>query len=57
MTLTGTDGNAYAILAACKKAAREAGWPQQKINDVLVEMMTGDYDHLLRVAARFFDVR
>lgn len=55
--LTGGDGNASAILAACRKAAREDGWSPAEIERVTSDMRSGDYDHLLQVALREFDVR
>lgn len=54
--LTGEDGNAYAIMAACIRAARKAGWPQERIDAVLDEMKSGDYDHLLVTAMNHFNV-
>lgn len=57
VTLSGRDGNAFAILGACSKAARKAGWPKEQSDAVLKDMTSGDYDHLLMVAMREFDVR
>jgi hypothetical protein len=54
--LVGQDGNAFAILGACRKAARKAGWSDEKIKEVLAEMTSGDYDNLLGVAMKHFDV-
>jgi len=56
LKLTGTDGNAYAIMAACQQAAERAGWSQDRITMMLKEMTSGDYDHLLSVAMDYFDV-
>lgn len=50
------DGNAFAIMGACQKAARRAGMPQEEINKIFDEMTAGDYDNLLRVAMTYFDV-
>ena len=55
--LVGRDGNAFAIMGACSKAARQAGWSAERIKAVMDEMMTGDYDHLLQTAIKNFDVR
>ena len=55
--LTGTDGNAYAIMGACLKAARQACWSAEQVKLVLDDMMAGDYDHLLQTAMKNFDVR
>ena len=54
--LVGEDGNAFAILSACQKSARKAGWSAKRIEALLVSMRSGDYDHLLRVAMENFDV-
>ena len=56
VVLVGENGNAFAIMGACKRAAQRAGWTADQINDVLEEMMSGDYDHLLQVAAKHFNV-
>jgi len=56
VNLTGNDGNAFAILGACQRAARRAGIDQARIDGFMAEAMAGDYDHLLRTAMRYFDV-
>lgn len=55
--LTNTDGNAFMIIGACRRAARSAGWGDKRIAEVTEKMTAGDYDHLLRVAMEHFDVR
>jgi len=55
--LLGRDGNAFAIMGACSKAAKQAGWPKTQVDAVLEEMMSGDYDHLLAVACKHFNVK
>jgi hypothetical protein len=52
--LVGSDGNAFAILGACRKAAQKAGMDWAPIQQ---EMMAGNYDHLLATAMKHFDVR
>lgn len=54
--LSGTDGNAFAIMAAVTKALRKAGATDQHINAYKQESMSGDYDNLLRVAMKYADV-
>lgn len=54
--LIGEDGNAYAIMGACQRAAKRAGWAPEKIAAMLKDMMSSDYDHLLLVAMDYFDV-
>ena len=55
--LTGQDGNAFAILGRCRKAAREAGLLDSEINAFIEEATAGDYDHLLQTAIHWFDVQ
>ncbi len=50
------DGNAFAVLGACKEAARKAGWSDDQIRLVQEEMMNGDYNHLLATACKYFEV-
>lgn len=45
--LVGVDGNAYALMAHWRRAARRAKWPKEEIDRVLGEAQSGDYDHLL----------
>jgi hypothetical protein len=54
--LIGCDGNAFAIIATCTKAARRAGWTWQEIADFQGEALSGDYDHVLQTAMKWFDV-
>ena len=54
--LIGRDGNAFAIMGACRKAGLKAGWSHEKIGEVLKQMMSGDYDNLLNIACEHFDV-
>lgn len=46
--LTGTDGNAYALMAYAKRFATELGW-KDKGAALINEMMSGNYEHLLEV--------
>ena len=55
--LTGQDGNAFAVLSRCRKAAREAGLLDSEINAFVTEATSGDYDHLLQTAMRWFDTQ
>ena len=54
--LTGNDGNAYAILGNCQKAARQAGLTKDQIDEFVNEAMSGDYDHLLQTCMKYFEV-
>lgn len=55
VNLIGTDGNAFAILAKCKKAAKKAGWTNEKIEEFTAEAKSGDYDNLLTTCCKYFD--
>lgn len=57
VTLTGQDGNAFAILGRCREAARDAGLSDEEIAAFMNEAMSGDYDHLLQTAMRWFEIR
>jgi len=55
VTLTGTDGNAFAVLGKCNGALRRAGMAD-KVEQFTSEATAGDYDHLLSTAMRWFDI-
>lgn len=57
LELTGVDGNAFNILGLCQRAAKRAGWSQERWVAVRDEMMVGNYDHLLATACEHFEVR
>ena len=54
--LIGEDGNAFFVLGRCRKAARVAGWTDERIDAVTKRMQGGDYSNLLRVALEEFEV-
>ena len=43
------DGNAFALMAAFRKAARRQGTPQGEIDAVINDCTSGNYDHLVAV--------
>ncbi len=53
--LTGEDGNAFAILARVQRALKRAGFQDDALTFV-AEATSGDYEHLLRVAAEYVEV-
>jgi len=55
VTLTGRDGNAFAVIGHCRGAAWDAGLPEHEIAAFTDEAMEGDYDHLLQTAMRWFN--
>jgi hypothetical protein len=54
--LLGHDGNAFAILGACKRAARKSGLTDEEIARFYDEATAGDYDDLLAKAMEWFHV-
>jgi uncharacterized alpha/beta hydrolase family protein len=50
--LTGYDGNAFAVMGAVRDAMKAADWTSEEIMEVMDDMMSGDYNHLLRVAMK-----
>lgn len=55
--LTGTDGNAFAILGACRKAARKAGLGDTEVTEFYKEATSGDYSQVLATCCKWFNVR
>ncbi len=53
--LVGKDGNAFAILGRCKKAAERAGVTKKEIDAFLEEAMSGNYNNLLCVCQKWFN--
>ena len=54
--LLGVNGNAFNVVGLCRKAARKAGWADEQWDVVREEMFDGDYDHLLMVVVKYFEV-
>jgi hypothetical protein len=50
--LTGTDGNAFAIMGKVIKALMEGG-RGELVKEFQEEAMSGDYDHLLQTAMKY----
>jgi len=53
LILSGIDGNAFAILAKARRVAINNGMDWTAINS---EATAGDYDHLLSVMDKYFEV-
>ena len=53
--LVGEDGNAYAILGRCNRAARKAGWSKERQDAFVAKATSGDYDNLLRTVMENFE--
>ena len=54
--LTGTDGNAFAIMGKVLGAMKRAKVPLEDIEACQDKMMSGDYDNLLRTAMEYVEV-
>jgi len=55
--LTGSNGNAFAILGKVLKAMRRANAPEEEINQFQDEATSGDYDHLLQTCMDYVEVK
>jgi hypothetical protein len=52
--LTGPEGNAFALMGMAQRFGRQLGWDKGQTQDLINEMMDGDYEHLLEVFDREF---
>jgi hypothetical protein len=55
--LTGTDGNAYAILGNINRALQKAGVDQKERDRFFREATAGNYDQLLQTCCKWVSVR
>jgi hypothetical protein len=46
--------NAYELLASFNRQACKSGWPKDKIEKVLADARSGDYEHLKEVLLEAF---
>ncbi len=54
--LTGTDGNAFALIGRVTKALRQAKVPAPEVEAFQKEATSGDYDHLLQTCMAWVKV-
>jgi 3-oxoacyl-[acyl-carrier-protein] synthase III len=54
--LIGRDGNAFAVMGACRRALKDAGANTEEIDRFMAEATSGDYDNVLRTAMEWCDV-
>ena len=54
--LTGTDGNAFAILGKVREALKRAGHKEELIKEYMSKAMSGDYDNLLATTMEYVEV-
>lgn len=55
--LTGTDGNAFAILGRVRRDMKSAGVSEEEISQFSEEATSGDYNNLLRTCMKWVDVQ
>lgn len=55
--LSGSDGNAFAIVGAVRAALGRSGVPKDAIDAFAREATAGDYDHLLQVTMSTVNVK
>lgn len=53
LKIIGTNGNAFAILGKAQRVAKQNGMDWEKIR---TEATSGDYDNLLSVMIKYFEV-
>lgn len=54
--LSGSDGNAFAIVALVRRALKKAGVPEAEIEEFSKEATSGDYDNVLVTAMKTVEV-
>jgi hypothetical protein len=54
--LTGTDGNAFALMGKVNRALQGADVSKELRDEFMDECMSGDYNHLLRVCMKWVNV-
>lgn len=54
--LTGTDGNAFAVLGTVKAKLAKGGVSKEEQDKFLEEATSGDYDHLLQTCMKWVEV-
>jgi len=52
--LTGPDGNVFALMGYAKRFSKQLGWEKERYQNLIIEMMSGDYENALRVFDKHF---
>ncbi|SLM30859.1 conserved hypothetical protein [Desulfamplus magnetovallimortis] len=55
--LTGSDGNAFAVMGKIKQALQRAGADKEYVNQYISEAMSGDYNNLLVVSMEYAEIQ
>jgi hypothetical protein len=56
LKIVGEDGNAFNLLGLARRAARDAGWTEERWREVRARLTAGGYDNLLYVLQEESDV-
>lgn len=56
VNLVGTNGNAFAVISAVKGAMRDADWTKEEMTEIMDDMMSINYNHLLAVVCTVCEV-
>lgn len=54
LDLTGPQGNAFVVLGTIRQLMRRLGYPLHKEEEVMQELMSSDYEHLIKTADEYF---
>ena len=57
LKLSGTDGNAFAVIGKARSVGKQACWSEDKIQRFTKEAMSGDYDKVLTTCMKHFEVK
>jgi len=52
--LSGPQGNAFYLLGQVKNFGKQLGFDREKIEKIREEMMSGDYEHLVKIFDKYF---
>ena len=52
--LTGPQGNAYCLMGYAKRFAEQLGYDQEEISELIEDMKSSDYEHLIQVFDNHF---
>ncbi len=52
--LTGPDGNAFALISTAQNLAKQLNYEPKERGELTAEMMSGDYEHLIKVFDKHF---
>lgn len=52
--LTGPDGNAWALMGYATRFAKQIGWDKIEIEELINDMKSSDYEHLVQVFDKTF---